>query len=276
MPIDASFFCQKSPLRIRTIIKVADGFRSPCDLHLELICRRGGLLKYVVRSIDMQNHKGNAALIALLAALYYLASASAVFATIHRIDVGNFSFTPAKTHVQPGDTVRWLWANGTHTSTTDPSSPKQWSSPVLSLTNQSFQVVFSAGDGPGPFPYHCIYHEVLYNMKDTIFMTASGVEVDPEGTLPGDFSVEQNYPNPFNPSTTIKFTLPRPSEVVLSVINVEGETVSQHPLGMLQAGSYSVQWDGRNSAGEMLQSGVYFYRVKAGEFVETRKMVLLK
>jgi flagellar hook assembly protein FlgD len=64
--------------------------------------------------------------------------------------------------------------------------------------------------------------------------------------------------------------------VGVSIINVNGETVENNDLGVLRAGSYSIVWDGQNVAGGMLPSGVYFYRIKAGDFVETKKMVLLK
>ena len=63
-------------------------------------------------------------------------------ATVHTVRLANYIFLPAKTHVAHGDTVRWVWSNGFHTSTSDASSPKQWSSPDLSGSGQSFEVVF--------------------------------------------------------------------------------------------------------------------------------------
>jgi plastocyanin len=91
-----------------------------------------------------------------------------VSASEHFIHMGDFAFTPAKTHVNPGDTVVWLWDSGTHTTTSDPSSFKSWSSPTLILPGQTFQIVFSLADGPGPFPYHCEIHPLT--MLDTIFI----------------------------------------------------------------------------------------------------------
>ena len=96
-------------------------------------------------------------------------------ATVHIVNVGNFSFTPAKTHIEHGDTVRWVWSSGFHNSTSDAGSPKAWASPTLSGSGQSFQVAFSAADGNGPFPYACTIH--FTTMKDTIFVTSLGVEV---------------------------------------------------------------------------------------------------
>ena len=93
--------------------------------------------------------------------------AGSVQATIHEIDVANFSFTPLGTVVQPGDTVRWNLVSGFHTSTSDASSPKQWDSGTLQ-SGVPFDVVFSAADGPGPFPYRCTFHPTT--MMDTIYM----------------------------------------------------------------------------------------------------------
>jgi plastocyanin len=104
----------------------------------------------------------------LILAALLLAITTVATATKHIVNVANFSFTPAKTHVFPGDTVRWVWASGIHTTTSDPSSTKSWASPTLSGAGQSFEVVFNFSDGPGPFPYHCDFHAL--SMKDTIFV----------------------------------------------------------------------------------------------------------
>ena len=92
-----------------------------------------------------------------------------------------------------------------------------------------------------------------------------------DGTLPVDYSLEQNYPNPFNPTTEIAFALPSPSDVKLEVLNILGQVVSTVYSGHLEAGYYSYPWDGSNMA-----SGVYLYRLTADEFVDTKKMVMLK
>jgi hypothetical protein len=90
------------------------------------------------------------------------------------------------------------------------------------------------------------------------------------------YQLEQNYPNPFNPSTTISFSLPEASEVTLSIFNTSGQLVKQVASGRLASGRYQVVWDATNERGERVASGVYVYRLKAGEFVARRKLVLMK
>jgi len=89
--------------------------------------------------------------------------------------------------------------------------------------------------------------------------------------LPKAFGIEQNYPNPFNPSTTIRFALPRASHVRLNVFNVAGERVATLIDSEAPAGYHTVKLDARG-----LASGVYFYKIEAGNFTETKKMVLLR
>jgi plastocyanin len=109
-------------------------------------------------------------------------------ASIHVIKVSDFAYTPAKTHVNPGDTVIWEWQNGSHTTTSDPSSPKAWASPVLSGIGQFFQVVFSVADGFGPFPYHCEVHPLA--MFDTIFVNGAPPPCTSCGDANSDASID--------------------------------------------------------------------------------------
>jgi hypothetical protein len=99
--------------------------------------------------------------------------------------------------------------------------------------------------------------------------TADGAPVN-AANLPTNFALSQNYPNPFNPSTVISFSLPTRSEYSLSVYNVTGQVVATF-AGVEEAGTVELVWD----AGQ-LASGVYFYRLQAGNFTDTKKMVLLK
>ncbi len=94
--------------------------------------------------------------------------------------------------------------------------------------------------------------------------------------VPISFNLNQNYPNPFNPSTRISFTIPLLSTVTLKVYNILGQDIATVFEGRLSAGTYTQQWDGKNRKGISVSSGVYFYRLQAGSFVQTKKMIFLK
>lgn len=94
--------------------------------------------------------------------------------------------------------------------------------------------------------------------------------------LPSQFALHQNYPNPFNPTTQIQFDLPSPARVNLTVFNILGQVVVRLADADYPAGQHSVVWDGIDGAGNMVASGVYLYRIKIGEFENSRKMILLK
>jgi len=93
--------------------------------------------------------------------------------------------------------------------------------------------------------------------------------------LPERFAVGQNYPNPFNSSTVIRFDLPRASDVSFTVYNILGKVVHQESHSF-PAGRHRLLWDGRSLSGGDVASGVYFYGIEAGDFSETKKMLLLK
>jgi hypothetical protein len=93
---------------------------------------------------------------------------------------------------------------------------------------------------------------------------------------PLHFALWQNYPNPFNPQTTIRYSLARAGPVRLSIFNIVGQEVTPLVHAHQEAGFYEIAWDGRDAGGSPVASGLYFYRLLAGDFVETRKMVLLR
>jgi hypothetical protein len=104
--------------------------------------------------------------------------------------------------------------------------------------------------------------------KDAWLLTA----VEPAtGAIPTAFVLQQNYPNPFNPSTTLEFSIPKSGRVVLEVFNILGQSVARLVDGERVAGTYRTTFDASN-----LSSGVYLYQLKAGDFVQARKMVLVK
>ncbi len=110
---------------------------------------------------------------------------------------------------------------------------------------------------------------------DDIAITASG-GVSAAGDTPRSLTLRQNHPNPFNPSTTIRFNLPHDGLAKLQVFDARGRLVRTVFDGHRNAGSYAEVWDGRDQDGRGTASGVYLYRLTAGEVVQQKKMTLLK
>ena len=114
---------------------------------------------------------------------------------------------------------------------------------------------------------------IPFIMKKEVLDFVTGV--DNENNLVSNFSLEQSYPNPFNPTTTIKYSIPNSSIVTLKVYNVLGNEVAELVNEEKAAGNYDIDFNASSAAGG-LASGVYFYKIQAENFVETKKMLLLK
>ena len=142
------------------------------------------------------------------------------------------------------------------------------------------KVGFVEGHGNSSSPKEYTYEDknltggtkFIYRLKqidnDGEYEYSKEVEVE---VVPKKYTLYQNYPNPFNPSTTIKYDLPQSSEVNLTVYNILGEKVRTLVNGMEGAGYHSVEFDASN-----LASGTYIYRLQAQNFIQTKKMLLLK
>ncbi len=119
--------------------------------------------------------------------------------------------------------------------------------------------------------YHAAFFENTNNGCRT-FRFDSPIGIIPvSNQIPDRFSLSQNYPNPFNPNTVIKFQVTSLSDVKIAVFDILGREVATLVNEQLQPGTYEVDWDGSN-----FSSGVYYYKLSAGDFVETKKMVLIK
>ncbi|NCS89455.1 MAG: T9SS type A sorting domain-containing protein [Ignavibacteria bacterium] len=114
------------------------------------------------------------------------------------------------------------------------------------------------------------------NEQPEVFLLKTNSEglltiINIENTFPNSFVLSQNYPNPFNPSTKISYSVPKTSFVAIKVYDVLGKEITTLVNGEKSVGDYEVEFNGRN-----LSSGVYFYKMQAGDFVETKKLILMK
>jgi flagellar hook assembly protein FlgD len=89
--------------------------------------------------------------------------------------------------------------------------------------------------------------------------------------IPTEYSLTQNYPNPFNPSTKITYSIPEASLVTIKIYDITGNDLETLINEEKVVGAYEITWDGSN-----YPSGIYFYKIEAGNFVETKKLVLIK
>ncbi len=133
-------------------------------------------------------------------------------------------------------------------------------------------------------------HELMYVYNEWVNNVPNVMSLDPEfqggsitldsrtpaASLPKEFALSQNVPNPFNPSTIVQYALPHDAQVNLVVYNVLGQHVATLVNEMQRAGMQSVTWDGTDATGHSVASGVYFYKLRAGDFTDTKKMLLLK
>ncbi|MCP4583886.1 MAG: S8 family serine peptidase [candidate division Zixibacteria bacterium] len=107
-------------------------------------------------------------------------------------------------------------------------------------------------------------------------LTVDPTGIEDETAIPTAFALNQNYPNPFNPSTDISFGLPASGQVTLEVYDIMGRMVATLVDGHLAAGIHNITWEGVNSNGEQVSTGMYFYKLTQGDNVTTKKMMMLK
>ena len=97
-----------------------------------------------------------------------------------------------------------------------------------------------------------------------------------DDALPNKYALHQIHPNPFNPVTTLRYSLPQDQMVTITIYDMMGRTVRNLINRQETAGYKSIEWDSANDVGVSVSAGLYLYRIQAGDFVQTRKMVLLK
>ena len=156
--------------------------------------------------------------------------------------------------------------------------------PVLLGASSTGTIVESASNPGESYYYEGSTWLDLYDFNNTANFCIKGLTTEqsssstfiPEGNIPQNYSLHQNYPNPFNPTTTIHYDLPKTSNVVLKVYDIIGQEVKTLVNDIQTAGEKSVVWDGRNSAGQIVSSGVYIYSLQAGNEVHSRKMIFAR
>ena len=196
------------------------------------------------------------------------------FATVRTITVASFEFSPANTNAFVGDTIKFQWLNGSHTTTcngtsgsTRPAGAPAWNS-TMSSGVPTFMYVITV---PGTYHYVCVPHAP--DMAGNITAVISGVsEISSVADV---FTLAQNYPNPFNPTTKINFSIPKSGYVSLKVYDILGNQISDLVSQDMTSGTYSIDFNAAVN-GKALSSGVYFYRLKTADFSEVKKMYLVK
>jgi len=134
----------------------------------------------------------------------------------------------------------------------------------FNATYHAFDANFSTG---GFSSLGLVAKNIVLTFLDTVM---TGVHESP-GQIPTRFSLDQNYPNPFNPTTTIQYSIVNTQFTILNVYDVLGREISTLVKEVKRPGTYTVEWNAQG-----LPSGVYFYRLQAGAFVQTRKLLLLR
>lgn len=195
------------------------------------------------------------------------------------------------------DTTRKMYDDGTHGDTVAGDSiytiQIQFHPDSMDVVGQEFKFGIKGGDNEGGYGNNHIENiddsqptctiACQFGSIDPLFYWAwdydnqrpRAVEEKPTFSPP-QFTLEQNYPNPFNPGTFIQYKLPRDEKVVLKIYNLLGQKIRTLVDREQKAGVHKIRWDGKDDLGREVASGIYFYKIKAGSFTKTRKMLLLK
>ena len=205
--------------------------------------------------------------------LWLSVGVAASFAATHSVSFSGFAFSPDSISINQGDTVSFT-LSAIHNAVE--VSQSTWIAGGTTALPGGFSVPFGGGSAvlsqAGKHYYVCTNHASM-GMKGIIVVNPSGTTSVGDGpVLPHVYSLAQNYPDPFDPSTSITFSVPVSSRVTLRIYNVLGQEVStllDH--ASVEAGTHTVRFDAAQ-----LSSGVYLYRMEAGDFVSVQKMILTR
>ncbi len=148
-------------------------------------------------------------------------------------------------------------------------APTTWTSYMYGLNNYANQTIRVA--------IQCVSDDAFVFMLDDFKVVSAGGTDNDDTTVPlFTNALKGNYPNPFNPETRISYSVEKAGKVTLEVYNILGQKVKTLVNDTKEAGSHSVVWNGQDSAGNSVASGLYFYRMKSGTYSKTSKMILMK
>ncbi|MBD3219302.1 MAG: T9SS type A sorting domain-containing protein [candidate division Zixibacteria bacterium] len=192
----------------------------------------------------------------------------ALFGQTVQVTIVDFAFDPQNLEIEIGTTVQWTNFDGaTHTTTANDGT---WDSGNLSQ-GESFSFTFNE---TGTFDYICDIHPFMTGTVEVTMPTPAEDEIN--ASVPDGFELFPNYPNPFNPGTNISYALPSQADVRVEVFNILGEKVITLKDGVQPAGNYTVTWDSKDSKGNPVSSGIYFYRVSTDGHHAEGKMMLVR
>ena len=176
--------------------------------------------------------------------LVFLLIAFSKAADTSYVTIADNFFSPKNDTIHVGTAVKWTNEGiATHTST---SNTDVWASDTLHTTD-SYSRTFNTA---GTFTYHCAVHSLMEGA--IVVLPSLGISDGHSPQIPEQFQLRQNYPNPFNPATSIDYSLPTSSRVILTVYNVLGSKIRTIVDEIRPAGNYVAVWDGRDAAGESI------------------------
>ncbi|HPL23479.1 MAG TPA: carboxypeptidase regulatory-like domain-containing protein [Candidatus Cloacimonadota bacterium] len=165
---------------------------------------------------------------------------------------------------------------GTSTGSTDPNdftiiSGTNYIQAPIEWTEYTYQIPA----GATRIGIQCVSSDAFIFLVDDVTVSGGGA-VDEPGVPVVATELHGNYPNPFNPETTISFSVKDKGHVKVDIYNVKGQLVKTLVNGNMNAGKHNIVWNGRDNAGNAVSSGVYFYKMNAGKYSSTKKMIMMK
>ena len=146
-------------------------------------------------------------------------------------------------------------------------APEEWTEYIYDLTGYFEQRIYIA--------INCVSDDAFFLMVDDVYVHHATDADDPSAPVLAT-TLNANYPNPFNPETTITYSLQDASPVTIEIYNIKGQLVKTLVNESKSSGNHSVVWNGTDNSNRLVSSGVYYYKMQAGRFSSTRKMILMK